>query len=65
MNEKSNPMPMMYKTIPAVLRCRMPASVCSLPMLLLTVRARCLEAVFRFPGRLLSGNQCQMRRRGP
>ena len=132
MNEKSNPMPMMYKTIPAVaelnkvpgfdplkflrhkvsrktneemlqlelpyqklwfrlrhpqgrmklttlriteqlaimearvyLRCRMPVSVCSLPMLLLTVRARCLEAVFRFPGRLLSGNRCQMRRRGP
>lgn len=47
------------------LRCRMPVSVCSLPMLLLTVRARCLEAVFRFPGRLLSGNRCQMRRRGP
>ena len=39
--------------------------VCSLPMLLLTVRARCLEAVFRFPGQLISSNRCQMRRRGP
>ena len=29
------------------------------------VRARCLEVVFRFPGRLLSSSQCRMRHRGP